>query len=111
MPPLPPWALLALAIASEVVATSALKASEGFTRLGYGAVVVVGYGLAFWLMAQTLKHLEVGTVYAIWSGAGTAAIAVIGVVAFGEALTLPRALGIGLIVAGVIVLNIFGGGH
>lgn len=111
MPPLPPWALLALAIASEVVATSALKASEGFTRLGYGAVVVVGYGLAFWLMAQTLKHLAVGTVYAIWSGAGTAAIAVIGVVAFGEALTLPRALGIGLIVAGVIVLNIFGGGH
>ncbi|MEY9489396.1 small multidrug resistance pump [Streptomyces calvus] len=104
------YALLAAAIAAEVVGTTAMKYSEGFTRLWPSLVTVVGYLVAFALLAQTLKSLSVGTAYALWSGAGTAVIAAIGVVFLGEGLTLAKAAGIGLIIAGVVVLNL-GGAH
>ncbi len=109
MVPLPPYGLLWLAIATEIVATSALKASDGFSKLGYTAVVIVGYVVSFYLVGQALKELEVGTVYAIWSGAGTAAVAVIGVVVFKESLDLVKMAGIALVVVGVVLLNLTGG--
>ncbi|MFF8035417.1 MULTISPECIES: DMT family transporter [unclassified Streptomyces] len=104
------YALLAGAIAAEVVGTTAMKYSQGFSRLGPSLVTVVGYLVAFALLAQTLKSLSVGTAYAIWSGAGTAAVAAIGTMFLGEGLTPAKAAGIGLIIAGVVVLNT-GGAH
>lgn len=101
------WILLAIAIVSEVIATSALKASEGFTRLVPSAVVVAGYSTAFFLLAITMKTLPMGLVYAIWSGAGIALIALVGWVVYGQTLDLPAVLGLLLIVAGVVVLNVF----
>ena len=100
-----PVAWLALAIGTEVVATTALKASDGFSRLGWGAVVVVGYGVSFYALSITLKSIPLGVVYAIWSGVGTAAIVVIGYLVFGEVLAFVKLAGIGLIVIGVAMLN------
>ena len=79
--------MLASAIATEVIATVALKASDGFSRPVPAAIVVVGYGTQFWLLALVLKHLSVGTTYAIWSAVGTAAVALIGIAAYGETAT------------------------
>ncbi|MFC8372213.1 MULTISPECIES: multidrug efflux SMR transporter [unclassified Streptomyces] len=104
------YALLVGAIAAEVVGTTAMKYSEGFTRLWPSVITVAGYLVAFALLAQTLKTLSVGTAYAIWSGVGTAAIAVIGTMFMGEGLTAAKAGGIALIIAGVVVLNL-GGAH
>ncbi|MER5754641.1 multidrug efflux SMR transporter [Streptomyces sp. NPDC002088] len=101
---------LAGAIAAEVAATTAMKYSDGFSRLWPSLLTALGYVVAFALLAQTLKTLSVGTAYAIWSGAGTATIAVIGLVLFGEALTLTKVAGLVLIVGGVMVLNM-GGAH
>ncbi|MCX4968626.1 multidrug efflux SMR transporter [Streptomyces sp. NBC_00654] len=104
------YGLLAAAIAAEVTATTAMKYSEGFTRLWPSLVTLVGYVLAFALLAQTLKTLSVGTAYAIWAGVGTAAVAVIGVIFMGESGNLLKVAGIALIIAGVVVLNM-GGAH
>ncbi|MFE0447846.1 DMT family transporter [Streptomyces fungicidicus] len=104
------YALLAGAIAAEVVGTTAMKYSEGFTRLWPSVITAVGYLVAFALLAQTLKTMSVGTAYAIWSGAGTAAIAAIGMMFMGEGLTAAKAVGIALIIFGVAVLNL-GGAH
>ncbi|AYL35435.1 DMT family transporter [Streptomyces fungicidicus] len=104
------YALLAGAIAAEVVGTTAMKYSEGFTRLWPSVITAVGYLVAFALLAQTLKTMSVGTAYAIWSGAGTAAIAAIGMMFMGEGLTAAKAVGIALIIVGVVVLNL-GGAH
>ncbi|MFF4247069.1 DMT family transporter [Streptomyces sp. NPDC001822] len=104
------YGLLAAAIAAEVAGTTAMKYSEGFTRLWPSVVTVVGYVLAFALLAQTLKTLSIGTAYAIWAGAGTAAIAVIGILWMGESASLLRLAGIALVIAGVVVLNL-GGAH
>ncbi|MEU3995780.1 multidrug efflux SMR transporter [Streptomyces fungicidicus] len=104
------YALLAGAIAAEVVGTTAMKYSEGFTRLWPSVITAVGYLVAFALLAQTLKTMSVGTAYAIWSGAGTAAIAAIGMMFMGEGLTAAKAVGIALIIVGVAVLNL-GGAH
>jgi small multidrug resistance pump len=104
------YALLAGAIASEVAATTAMKYSEGFSRLWPSLVTVVGYVIAFVLLAQCLKTVQVGTAYAIWAGAGTAVIAAIGMVFLGEALSLTKVAGILLIIGGVVVLNL-GGAH
>lgn len=101
-----PWLALSLAIAAEVIGTSALKASEGFSRLLPSAVVVVGYAAAFYLLGLTLKHLPVGIAYAVWSGVGTVLIALIGVLAFGQKMDLAGVAGITLIIAGVLVLNL-----
>jgi small multidrug resistance pump len=101
------YLLLFLAIAAEVVATSALKASESFTRLIPSLLVVAGYGIAFTCLSMTLKTLPLGVAYAIWSGAGTALVAVIGWLVYKQQLDLPAVLGISLIIAGTVVLNLF----
>jgi small multidrug resistance pump len=99
---------LALAIASEVIATLALKSSEGFSKPLPAAIVVVGYGLSFWLLALVLKHFSVGTTYAIWSAVGTAAIALIGVALYGEGINLLKIASLAAIIAGVVGLNAAG---
>lgn len=101
------WWYLALAIAAEVVATSALKTAAGFTRPLPSLLVVLGYGIAFYCLSLSLKVVPVGVAYAIWSGVGTALIAVIGWVLFGQTLDLAALIGLALIVAGVAVLQIF----
>jgi small multidrug resistance pump len=102
-----PWLYLAIAILGEVIGTTALKASDGFTRLGPSLLVVLGYGVAFYLLAQVLRTIPLGITYAIWAGVGVAAVTLIGWVVYGQRLDLPAILGIGLIVAGVLVLNIW----
>ncbi len=101
------WLYLAIAIVLEVVATSALKASDGFTRLWPSLLVVVGYGAAFYALSITLHTMPVGVVYAVWSGAGVVLITLVGWLWFKQALDLPAFVGIALILAGVIVLNFF----
>lgn len=101
------WLFLAIAIISEVSATSALKASEGFTRLWPSLVVVLGYAIAFYCLSMTIKTMQLGVVYAIWSGAGIALIALVAWLIFGQTLDLPAIIGMTLIVAGVVVLNVF----
>jgi len=105
------WLLLALAIAVEVVATTAMKLSEGFSRLAPTVVVFVGYAIAFILLILVLKRLDLSVTYAVWSGVGTAAVAVIGFVWFGEAVTALKVGSIALIVIGVMGLNLAGSGH
>ncbi len=100
-----PAVWLALAIGSEVVATVSLKLSDGFTRPVPAAVVVAGYALSFYALSITLRTIPLGVVYAIWSGVGTAAVVVIGLFLFRESLDLVKVVGIGLIIAGVVVLN------
>ncbi|MFC3576167.1 multidrug efflux SMR transporter [Streptomyces yaanensis] len=104
------YAYLAAAIASEVVATTAMKYSDGFSRLWPSLVTVLGYVVSFALLAQTLKTVSIGTAYAIWSGAGTAVVAAIGLTLFGEGLGAAKIAGIALIIGGVAVLNL-GGAH
>ncbi|GGS57811.1 multidrug efflux SMR transporter [Streptomyces griseoviridis] len=104
------YLLLVGAIAAEVAGTTAMKYSEGFSRLVPSLLTVAGYLVSFTLLAQTLKTLSVGTAYAIWSGLGTAAIAGIGVLFMGEGMTAVKAAGIALIILGVVVLNL-GGAH
>jgi small multidrug resistance pump len=102
-----PWVFLSVAIVSEVIATSALKASEGFTRLWPTLVVVAGYLSAFYFLSLTLKTIPVGVAYAIWSGVGVVLITLIAWVYFKQALDTPAIIGLSLIIAGVIVLNVF----
>ncbi len=102
-----PWILLSIAIALEVVATSALKAAAGFTRLGPSLVVIAGYGGAFFLLSLALRTIPVGIAYALWAGAGVVLICVIGWLAFDQRLDLPAVIGIALIVAGVLTINLW----
>ncbi|NEB78517.1 multidrug efflux SMR transporter [Streptomyces sp. SID14478] len=104
------YVLLAGAIAAEVAATTAMKYSEGFSRLWPSLITVAGYVIAFALLAQTLKTVQIGTAYAIWAGTGTAVIAAIGMIFLGEGLSLAKAAGIALVIGGVVLLNI-GGAH
>lgn len=104
---LTPWLYLGTAIVAEVIGTSALKASDGFTRLWPSVIVVVGYACAFWLLALTLRSIPVGVAYAIWAGLGIVLIALVGVVLFGQKLDAGAVIGMGLIVAGVVVMNVF----
>jgi small multidrug resistance pump len=101
------WCYLTIAIIAEVIATTALKASEGFTRLHPALITAVGYAVAFYCLALTLRTIPVGIAYAVWSGAGIVAISIIGYVMFKQALDAAALIGIGLIVAGVVVLNVF----
>jgi multidrug transporter EmrE-like cation transporter len=100
--------LLSLAIVTEVAATVALRFTDGFTRLVPSAVVVAGYGVSFWLLALVLRQISIGTTYAVWSAAGTALIAAIGVLAFGETATALKVASLGLIILGVVGLNLAG---
>ncbi|MFJ8548186.1 DMT family transporter [Streptomyces sp. NPDC093676] len=104
------YAFLSGAIAAEVVATTALKYSEGFSRPWPSLVTLLCYVISFALLAQTLKTVSIGTAYAIWSGVGTATVVGIGLVLFGEGLDLAKIAGLTLIVGGVVVLNM-GGAH
>ena len=97
--------MLLVAILSEVVGTVALKASDGFARLGPTALVVVGYGLTFYFLGLALKQIPLGVAYAIWSGLGTAGAVLAGVLLWRESLNLAGVIGIALIVAGVLILN------
>lgn len=102
--------MLLAAIAAEVGGTTAMKYSHGFSRLWPSVLTVLGYGVSFALLAQTLKTMSVGTAYAIWSGVGTAAIVGIGTLFLGEGMNVAKAAGIVLIIVGVVVLNM-GGAH
>lgn len=101
------WFYLAVAITAEVIATSALKASEGFTRALPSVVVAIGYAVAFYFLSLTLKTLPVGVAYAVWSGLGVVLVSLVGFIFLGQSLDLAGGIGIGLIVAGVAVLNLF----
>lgn len=97
---------LALAILSEVVATSFLKASDGFTRAGPTAIMAAGYGAAFYCLSLALRDIPTGVAYAIWSGVGIVLITVIAWAVRGERLDAPALIGMALIVAGVMVMNL-----
>src|ERR1700681_1497369 len=99
------YVLLAVAIVAEVVATSALRASEGFSRLVPSVIVVIGYGISFYLLSLTLKSLPVGIVYAVWSGAGIVLITLVAALLFKQIPYLPAVLGMGLIVAGGVLVE------
>jgi small multidrug resistance pump len=101
------YAYLTVAIASEVVGTSLLKMTDGFTRLWPSVLTLLSYGLAFYFLSLTLKTLPVGIAYAIWSGVGIIFIALIGLLWFRQPLDLPAIVGLGLIIAGVVVVNGF----
>ena len=98
---------LVIAIVCEVIATSFLRASEGFTQLVPSLVVVGGYGVAFYFLSLTLQTIPVGIAYAVWSGLGIVLVSIIGLFAFRQSLDLPAVIGIGLILAGVLVINLF----
>lgn len=101
------WLFLSIAIISEVMATSALKSSNGFTQLWPSLVVVAGYAAAFFFLSLTLRTIPVGIAYAVWSGAGIVLITLIAWLVLGQALDGPAIVGLTLIVAGVVVLNVF----
>jgi small multidrug resistance pump len=98
---------LFIAIITEVIATSALKSSNGFTKIIPSIVVIVGYGTAFYFLSLTLKYIPIGIVYAIWSGMGIFFISVIGFYFFKQKLDFPAIIGIALIMTGIIVMNLF----
>src|SRR5450830_94945 len=102
-----PYLLLGIAIVSEVIATSALRASDGFTKLIPSVAVVVGYALAFLFLSMTLKTIPVGIAYAIWSGLGIVLISIVAYFVYGQTLDTPAIIGMALILAGVLVLNLF----
>jgi small multidrug resistance pump len=103
----PPYALLAIAIVAEVIATSAMRASDGFSRLLPSAIMVIGYGVAFYCLSLTIRSIPVGIVYAVWSGAGIVLITLVALVLYRQVPDVPAIVGLGLIIAGVAVLNIF----
>ncbi len=100
------WIFLLIAVSGEVVATSALKASEGFTKLAPSAVVVLGYAIAFYFLSLTLDSIPVGISYALWSGVGVVLISLMGWLLFNQTLDLPAMVGILLIIAGVAIINL-----
>ncbi len=101
------WLYLGLAIISEVIATSSLKAAEGFTRPIPSVVVIIGYGVSFYLLSLTLRSIPIGITYAIWSGVGLALISLVGWVVYQQRLDVASWIGIGLIVSGVLVIHLF----
>jgi small multidrug resistance pump len=106
-----PWAKLAIAILVEVLATVALRQSDGLTKPGWAVVMLVGYVVSFYLLSQITGQLEIGLIYAVWSATGTAIIAIIGIVAFNESVNPLKIVGLGLVILGVIALNFSGAEH
>ena len=98
---------LVFAIVFETIGTSALKSSEQFTRLWPSVIVVVAYGASFYLLSYSIRFMPIGIVYAIWSGLGIVLVAIIGWFVFGQHLDLPAILGLGLILSGIVVINLF----
>ena len=103
-----PALYLSIAILSEVAGTLALKHADGFTRILPSSAVVIGYGLSFWMLALVLREMPIGLTYAVWAAVGTALIATIGILAYGEPATTLKILSLGLIIAGVVGLNLAG---
>ncbi|SOC41828.1 small multidrug resistance pump [Rhizobium subbaraonis] len=101
------YSVLVLAIVFEVLGTSAMQAAQHFTRLGPTVVMIVCYAVAFYFLSWSLRYVSVGIAYAIWSGLGIVLISLVGLVVFGQKLDVPAIIGLGLIVAGVMVLNLF----
>lgn len=101
------WLFLFAAILSEVTATSSLKASAGFTKVIPSVIVVVGYGLSFYFLSLVLKAIPIGIAYAVWAGLGIVLLALVGWVFWGQTLDTPALIGIALILAGVIIMNVF----
>lgn len=102
-----PYVYLAISIVAEVIATSALKASDGFSKLWPSVIVVIGYGIAFHFLALTLKTIPVGVAYAIWAGAGVTIVAIVGWLLFGQKLDAPAIIGMAMIVGGVVIMQAF----
>jgi len=100
------YAYLGLAIICEVIATSALKASDGFSRMSYAAISLGAYAIAFYLLSLTLRTMPIGVAYAIWSGVGIALITAIGWVLFGQRLDIVAIAGMMLIIVGVLMINL-----
>ena len=98
---------LAIAIIAEVLGTSALKASEEFTKPIPSIAVVIGYGITFYFLSLVLKTMPVGMAYAIWSGLGIVLITIVGIVVFNQKIDLPAVIGMSFIVCGVIIMNLF----
>ena len=105
-----PWMMLTVAILSEVTGTTMMKLSDGFTKTWPTVGVIVFYGISFWLLSQTVRRLDVAVVYAIWSSVGTALVALVSWRLFGEPMTTLKVASMGLIIAGVVGLNL-GGSH
>lgn len=101
------WLYLFIAIVAEVIGTSALRASEGFSKLWPSLVVVGSYGVAFYFLSLALQTIPVGAAYALWSGLGVILITLVAWIVFGQRLDLPALVGMALIVAGVVVMNLF----
>ena len=102
------WLFLFLAIIGEVIGTSALKASDGFTKIVPSRIVVAGYAVAFFFLSLSLKdNINIGVVYAIWSGVGVSLISVIGYLYYKQSLDIPALLGIALIIIGVMIINLY----
>ena len=101
------WFLLGVAVMFETIGTTALKASQGLTRPWPSALVLVAYAASFYLLARVLLYIPVGVAYAIWSGLGVVLIAVIGWLVFAQRLDAPAVIGLGMIIAGIAVINIF----
>ncbi|WP_162048048.1 DMT family transporter [Vibrio taketomensis] len=101
------YGYLAIAIVSEVIATAALKPSDGFTNLVPSIIVVIGYAVAFYFLSLVLKSIPIGIAYAIWSGLGVAMISILGAVLFKQKLDVAAVAGIALIITGVVVINVF----
>ena len=99
------WLYLSIAILAEVIATSFLKAAEGFTRLIPSLIVVFGYGTAFYFLSLTLRTMQVGTAYAIWAGVGTVIISLVAWFFYNQKLDAPSILGISLIISGVVIIK------
>jgi small multidrug resistance pump len=99
------WLYLSIAILAEVIATSSLKAAEGFTRLIPSLIVVFGYGTAFYFLSLTLRTMQVGTAYAIWSGVGTVIISIVAWLLYNQKLDAPSILGMALIISGVFIIK------
>jgi small multidrug resistance pump len=106
-----PWLLLLLAIAAEVVGTSCLKLSAGMSRPLPTLVVLAAYGTAMLLLAKVVQHIPLGLSYALWSGIGIVAITLVGVLAYRQIPTAGQLLGMALITAGVVTVNLSGGAH
>ena len=101
------WLLLYVAIISEVIATSALKSSDGFSQFWPSVIVIVGYAAAFYFLSLTLRTIPIGIAYAVWAGAGIVLMAIVAWIIFDQKLDLAAVIGIGLILSGVVVLNLF----
>jgi small multidrug resistance pump len=101
------WLYLLLAILAEVIATSALKPASGFNKMIPSAIVIVGYGVAFYFLSLTLQSIPVGVAYAIWSGLGIVLISLVGFVIFKQEIDFPTVIGIVLIIVGVAIINLF----